>query len=587
MIRSSRKNIVVLTLFICCISQSWASKTKDNGLTKSQSQRTADNQSIISKSRLTDDLDESSEISKAVPVVKKKITENSSPSQDSKSNASLQSMEAKQILSNNSPISKSKKVDIDEEISLHSQSIKSIQMPSEKSLETPIVKPILKKDNQSKSTKIKFETLSGENQLSEQSDNQSMKKKKTDMSKEELQKSRSRYEKIGVMGEDYVCKKPLMTIFSVEGNQYDKAVKATPREKSFCRRNEYTCCSDFNISSVNTYFGKGRRKLRLKFEIIEELFALFRGPKFIEYIQEHENTGTCKNLVSDLSVDIKGHSYSFFSMAYLRHQLEMAENLLMDTEIYTKKVLWFYGDSICAICSPKVQEYFDFGEKTPKIHMHINTCSERIEEREYERNLLLAYDRFISKAVQFIECTQGVLEAEENGDDPEASKNGDDEEEGDKKAVLVPIDEEQQETFLNTFDECWGDQNVANPTCQEFCKINMRQYKFPVNNLFHNLKVSLGVMYSTLTGGNDIEEYYETIKGVEWSIENEDEPIDFFPESNDWKKYKMDEIEWEYHTSTGHNVFKEIMSKKFTEYEESTSRFVSILLVALISLVIK
>ena len=401
------------------------------------------------------------------------------------------------------------------------------------------------------------------------------------LNKDALEKSRSRYEKLGANEDDHVCKKQLMTIFSVEGNQFDQAIKATPREKSYCRRNHYTCCSDFNISSVNKYYGMGRKKLRLKFEVIEELLALFRGPKFIEYVQERRELSKCAPLVADMKVTIKGNNYTFFDLTYLRHQMEMAENLLMDTEIYIKKILWFYGDSICAICSPKVQDYFDFSDSTPKVHMHINTCSERIEEREYERNLLLLYDRFISKSMQFIKCAQGEEEKEES-DDPDGDKSHE-ADETENEENFLPIDEEEQETFLNTFDECWNDQNVSNPVCKAFCKKNMRKYEFPINHLFHNFKVALSTLYSAMTGGNSIAEYYENIKEIEWKIEDEGLPIEFFPESDDWNKYKMDNIEWEFHSSTGHNVFKEIMSKKFTGYEESVLKLVSFFAVSIIA----
>jgi hypothetical protein len=406
-------------------------------------------------------------------------------------------------------------------------------------------------------------------------------KKSLDNGRDSIDKSRSRYERVGENEEEHICKKNLMSIFSVEGNQLDQAIKATPREKAYCRRNGYTCCSAFNIMSINKYFGKGRKKLRQKFEILEELLALFRGPKFVEYVQERKDLKKCTPLVADMKLDIKGQSFGFFDLAFLRYQLEMAENLLMDTEIYVKKILWFYGDSICSICSPKVQDYFDFSDETPKINVHINTCSERIEEREFERNLLLLYERFISKTMEFIQCTQGV-EKEEDGDEPDSSsKNGDDE---GHKDEFLPIDEEEKETFLETFDKCWQDQSVSDPTCQGFCKKNMRQYSFPINNLFHNFKVSLKIMYEAMTGGNEIEEYYENIKESQWDIEDENEPIDFYPLSEDWAKYKMDDIEWEFHTSSGHNVFKEIMSKKFTEYEESVSRLATVALIAFFAL---
>jgi hypothetical protein len=434
------------------------------------------------------------------------------------------------------------------------------------------------------SSKKSVETESNKNDSETSDVTPDHKSKKThkslDNGRDSINKSRSKYEKIGDNQEEHICKKNLMSIFSVEGTQLDQAIKATPREKAFCRRNSYTCCSAFNISSIIKYYGAGKKQLRMKFEVIEELLALFRGPKFMEYVQERKELAKCSPLVSDLKIEIRGETFGFFDHGYLRYQLEMAENLLMDTEIYTKKILWFYGDSICSICSPKVQDYFDFSDSSPKLHVHINTCSERIEEREYERNLMLLYDRFISKAMEFIQCTQGV-ESEENGEDPDEKSDSNGDGEADH---FLPLDEEQKEEFLETFDECWKDQRVSNPKCQGFCKKNMRLYEFPIDNLFHNFKVSLKIMYEAMTGGNSIEEFYEEIKESEWKIEDENQPIEFYPASEDWKKYNMDTLEWQYHTSSGHNVFKEIMSKKFTDHEESVAKYAVFIFVVLITL---
>jgi hypothetical protein len=573
MISSFNKRIFVFAFILCLAPWTNAAKSNKNTSEQSSPKTSPKSHSInISEKSRDEDLNHLSKIShedvsKKSTLIRKSIVKENT-SENSSNDMSSPSQLNSQTIKNSSHVT-----DKDEGV---------ISTHSKQTLDNEENSAVL--SEKTKDPNVTFQELSGKSENDEQ---EVIHKKKTDIGKDALEKSRSRYEKLGVVGEDYVCKKELMTIFSVQGNQYDKAVKATPREKSYCRRNEYTCCSDFNIASVNSFFGAGRRKLRLKFEVIEELFALFRGPKFIEYVQERKGVEKCAPLVEDLKVVIKGNTYTFFDLGYLRHQMEMAENLLMDTEIYTKKVLWFYGDSICAICSPKVQEYFDFNDKTPKIHMHINTCSERIEEREYERNLLLAYDKFISKTVQFLECTQGVEEAEENGTDPDANSKEDEEGDNAEKATLLPIDEEEKENFLNTFDECWDDQNVASGACQNFCKIDMRKYTFPIKNLFHNLKVSLSVIYSTMAGGNDIADYYENIKGEEWTIQDEDEPIVFFPESGDWKKYNMDSIEWEYHTSTGHNVFKEIMSKKFTSYEESVSKVFTLVMFSLIALLIK
>ena len=371
-----------------------------------------------------------------------------------------------------------------------------------------------------------------------------------------LNKSRARYENLKAENdEEQACSKPLLHAFGVEGGYLDKSVKATPLEKSFCRRNRMTCCSGANIHSTNANFAKGAMELTAKFEIIEEFFALFTGPKFIDYITEHNRDEKCNAIVKDMKLEIKGTEYGFFDHTFVRYQMEMVQNLLMDTELYVKKNIWFFGDTICSICSPTIQEYFTVSEEESSVKTHINTCSERIEEKEYEKNLVLIYENFVKLTMEFAECVQG-----------EGAEEGESQEEADKKHGLKPLDSAQVEKFLSEFEKCWDDQSVSDEDCKAFCTKSLRVYKFPIDNVFHNFKVSLGIMYSTMTG-KDIAEYYEEIKEKEWKIEDENAIIEFFPENDDWRKYKMDDITWDFHASKGHNMYKEIMAKKYLNFK--------------------
>lgn len=374
------------------------------------------------------------------------------------------------------------------------------------------------------------------------------------------------------LGSDIECNPELLTLFGVTGDKRSKAEKATNSEKAFCRRNKQSCCSTFNIESTNMAFAKGAKALREKFEVVEELFSLFRGPLFMDYITEHKNKAVCQAEVEDMKLELDGQIYGFFDLGFQRYQLMMVENLLMDVVIYVKKNLWFYGDLICLICKPSNQENFIMSNDGSKFEVHTNTCSEMMEEREFERNLLLVFQNYIYKTMKFIECVEDIKIKEE---DPDAEDEG-------EELAFINLNNEAVQNFLDTFDDCWGDQNVEQAQCVEFCKKSLRLYNFPIENLMHNYKVSLDLMYKAMTG-NEIAEFYEDIKEEEWKIDHENDPIAFYAQNELWNEYKFDEVKWEYHASKGQNIYKELMSKKYLEFEGVGLKAIG-LVVALISL---
>ena len=357
------------------------------------------------------------------------------------------------------------------------------------------------------------------------------------------------------------CNKPLLTLFNVLGTLEDNSFNATPREKSFCRRNSQSCCSAFNIQSTNHAFTKGAVALRKKFEVLEEMFALFKGSKFYDFISAHKENGHCKQHVEGMKIKIGKDSFTFFDETYQMYQKEMMEMVLLDTEMYVKKNIWFYGDSICSICNPKIQDYFELSKQGSSLAVNINMCSERIEEREYEKNLLLIYERYVHNTVMFVECVLGE-EEEEGADNKSVNSSNND------KEVLEVIDEDQRNSFLITFDKCFLDKSVAEPECQKMCFKPLAWYQFPIDNLMHNYKVALAVLYRSMSDG-EIAEYYDDIKEEVWKIQDENDPIYFYKVSSEWTEYKMEEITWTFHTATGHNVYREIMSKIYLNFESA------------------
>jgi len=287
----------------------------------------------------------------------------------------------------------------------------------------------------------------------------------------------------------------------------------------------------------------------------------------MDYITEHKGKTECQAKVEDMSIEIEGHNYGFFEIPYQRYQHMMIENMLMDVVVYVKKNLWFYGDLICSACNPNLQHFFSVDSKGSELEVHINTCSEMMEEREFERNLLLVYQNYISKTISFVECVEDIKIKEE---DPDAE-----EEEEDDEVAFIALDAEEVKKFLGDFDDCWDDQNVEQEECVGFCSKSLRLYNFPIKNLMHNFKVSLQILYGAMTG-NEISDFYETIKDEEWKVDHENDPIAFYAQNELWNEYGMDDLKWNYHASHGHNIYKELMSKKYLEFDGITMKSVSI-----------
>ena len=383
-----------------------------------------------------------------------------------------------------------------------------------------------------------------------------------------VQKSRTLYHDDKLKAGDIECNVDLLEIFDLKGDKQVKDSKSLIEEKMYCRRNKRTCCSEQNIISSNVAFAKGAKALKEKFQVIEEFFTLFRGPLFSDYVIEHNSVSKCTKIVEDLNITIAEENFDYFTYTYQHYMMQMIENLLMDTELYVKKNLWFYGDIICSICNPTYQENFNLSKEGSKLNLHTNTCSEMMEEREYEKNILHFYSKFVEKTTKFVECISG-LEEETEEEENENEKEPTEEEVNEQNNLkLIPLDKKQVDDFNKDFSTCWYDQNVIQLECSKFCSKSLRLYEFPIDDLLHNYKVSLHILYEALTT-KDISEFYEQIKELEWKIGTENDPIAFFALNSFWQDYKIDTLTWSYHSSQGLNVYKEIMSKKYLDFEGS------------------
>ena len=356
---------------------------------------------------------------------------------------------------------------------------------------------------------------------------------------------------------DLDCNQDLLKTFKVGGTMMEKSRVPTPMEKAYCRRNRETCCTEQNILSINNYFAKGVKSFKAKMEVIEELFSLFKGKKFVELVETIKEQDHCTNIVKDLFIEINNTKYDFFSTIYQNIKLDHIANMLLDVETYIKKNIWFHGDIICSICNPKHQEHYKFREGGSTFHSHLTTCFEIMEEREFEVELLDLYENYISKVVELVNCGTDDDDKENESETEKLANDITDD------TKLVSLNAEAIEKLRSLHTKCVADKQLKTQECQEYCSKNMRIYNFPIPNFFRNMQVALNVLFEALAEA-DIGEFYEEIKGEEWKLGVFDEPVSFFEDNSLVEKFKVNDTQWVYSASEGDNMYREIMSKKFT-----------------------
>lgn len=362
------------------------------------------------------------------------------------------------------------------------------------------------------------------------------------------------------------CNTDLLDIFGISGTKLTHEKPATFNEKLYCSRNKNTCCSVDNIKSTNMAFAKGAQALKSKFEAVEELLTLFRGPLFQEKAMEFKKYKQCSHWVNDIEIELSGEKFYFFDHPTQKYMRDVFESLLLRTELYVKKNLWFYGDMICLVCSPEHQDYFNLKENSSKIYMHTNTCSEMMGERDYELRLYTVYHKFIYKIMEFIECinaNEDELAEKESMTEEELNKE---KENKTKSTLFQPLNHDKVAKFQEDFIKCWDDEDVNEQECVDMCTKDLRTYKFPFENLIHNYHASLQVLYKFLTE-KSIEEYYTNIKEKNWNLEDSENIVSFFQITDKWNHYNLEDISWVYKSRRGHDIYKEIMSKRYLDFE--------------------
>jgi hypothetical protein len=350
------------------------------------------------------------------------------------------------------------------------------------------------------------------------------------------------------------CKVEILKAF---GMTHDKPFELSKPSKAdtkmYCRRNSQTCCSARHIESVMEKFTQATQKLRKSFEPIEELFTLFRGPAYANFINEASGDDTCSVYVNDAMAMIgKGPEY-FFDPEHTKMRTSEILSLLVDLEFYIKRQIWFYGNMVCTICNPNENEFFTFTEKKLGIKALMNTCSDILETYEFEIRIIKLYNFFIKPIAEIIKCKAEKL--------------------ADEDYLLQFIDHEILFSMEQRFNECYTNFSGENPACVQICSKHVTEFSTQAD--FHNLfKEALKIIFQRLAK-RDIVDYYLEIKGEKFE-EHSVDSIEFFHQGWGIESSQMfKDVSWEF-GNHGVNIYNNHVSKKFYSFKAPKKRATSV-----------
>lgn len=400
--------------------------------------------------------------------------------------------------------------------------------------------------------------------------------------------------------QENLCKRDLLDLLGMKGTKMSIPRMASPMEKSFCRRNRQTCCDINNIQSIASTFSRAARTFRRKFELVEEMLTLFRGPKFMSLMAQVRRAPECSDRVESLSVQVKGVEHFFFEDVYAKSLLDRVNNFLTDLNFYRKNVTWFHGDLVCTMCNPQFQRFFDISDNYSMLFFNSNNCLEIFEEKQFELRLMQLYNDFLLPVTDALKCAFpdriehlassqyfsqeqiDELKREEKlrrkirrtFEDPSRligynweSKNRVGSELVNSREdfeEIEPISAEIIDNRAKLARMCKKDLEVSTSECRNYCTKPLRFLDSPSPNMFRGLQSMYSILFFLIVG-RPVEEFYPSNKGFQWVLGEFDARIEFFDFDIAVNEYHFDSIKWMFSPNKGVNLFREIISKKFIE----------------------
>lgn len=394
------------------------------------------------------------------------------------------------------------------------------------------------------STLLKLEDDTSQDSTADTHKDKKQTKKSGKKSKAEVDeaKEKARFEEYklnnGLTDNDTRCNSQLIYGLGIEEKVTD-AHMATADEKKYCRRNTLTCCTADHYETTKDKFQKALNMLTDRFQIIEELLTLFKGPKYGVIIKQIQDSKKCQYIFESGTYGIN----EFKKPSFFHDKVDSMMSLLIDLEIYIKRQTWFFANFLCTICNPLNHKYFNIKNENTTLKVHVSTCNEIMEIKDFENRLYDIYLNFISKIANFAAC--------ESKDDIKR---------------LAPMTEYDIKEQIAAIDDCYKPKfKLSRPSCQKICHKSLHAFEFPVD-IFSASASALKIIYKHLTK-KDIDDYYKNIKKMKFTedIDILDLEIDFYETKNVYfRKMNFKNMEWEVSLDEGVIIFSDHMSKKYT-----------------------
>lgn len=177
-----------------------------------------------------------------------------------------------------------------------------------------------------------------------------------------------------------------------------------------------SCCYEKEIESIKTTYQSGVKEFKKKMDILEEVMVMFEGDKFQEFLISVKGEPDCKQVL--LNGLMKDKTFENMIKEIQATQIEEIKDLLNDSGLYFKKVIWFYGNTMCTICNPKESQDFALTENSFKATLNISVCYDQLLVHEFEMRVMKLYNDFLVPFQQVAKCMlQKSNEGEELGED--------------------------------------------------------------------------------------------------------------------------------------------------------------------------
>lgn len=332
------------------------------------------------------------------------------------------------------------------------------------------------------------------------------------------------------------CKTEVLGAFglTMEMKQGQPA-KADSQFRGYCIRDKFTCCTAKQIEGTLKDYKVGAIKVRDELASLEELLVLFRGPKLFDFMTSLEDTPACKD-----KVEIEG----FFNGKYRVDRLDELATILTELDNYTKRQLYWIGNTYCTICNPFNHKFFSFGQENT-VTGQDSTCREIMEDIDFETRVAKLFSTFIKPITDLMICFN-----EQEGDSEDATN-----------LAVDPLQDEIVLQIKKEFEYCYEINDFMDPRCTKMCTRRLGEFKLPFA-LFKSVKQALAVVFRHFTDGDDIEEYYMDLKEKPFFTGEEDKEIKFFGKPIE-NGPSYESFKWQFSNTEGITIMNDHMNKKY------------------------